>query len=189
MSTVRLTAKILDFSEKPQENAELFLQSFRPPYFDPRGHSLQSETEVFHTPDHEIVEEDIILEDGNVEMQWWDDSITTLVDVTTQLSSADGSTATVLSDLNDFLYVGMDRTFLSVYLDILTFAVASGLLKVEYYDGTATAFVDLPGMVDETKFNGNSLVQPGSIRFPKPDGQQLPQQSTRPTLQQSQETR
>lgn len=61
MSNVTLKAKILDFSGIPEGNAPIIVNSFRPPYFESAGESLQSETKKYFTPPDEIVEEDVAL--------------------------------------------------------------------------------------------------------------------------------
>lgn len=167
MATVKLTARILDFSGNPGANKLLILESFRPPYFNSAGSPLQSETKNLFTPLDVVIEEDVILNGSSTNIQWFDDSAATLFDKTTELSLNDDNTTTVLDDSADFLYIGNKNKFSRAVLRIDTFAVAAGKVTAEYFNGTA--FAALSNVIDETEFDENSLSRDGSIKFDIPD--------------------
>lgn len=167
MPTVKLVARLLDFSSKNKANERILISSFRPPYFTGSEYLLQSETDALFTPkNEEISSEEIILSEGAQNIQIWDNSITTLLDKTSELSLNDDTAITILDEKEDFLYLGEEQKFPRIITDFETFAAGTGNLISQYYNGSA--FVALQNVTDETFFDVDTWVQNGSIKYDVP---------------------
>jgi hypothetical protein len=166
-NTVKLVAKLLDFSNNPKDDERILISSFRPPYFTNLGYSLQSQTETLFTPKNEqISSEGIILSEGNQSIMVWDNSATTLLDKTSELSLNDDTAITILDEKEDFLYLGEEQKFPRIIMDLETFAAGTGNLIAEYYNGSS--FVALSNVTDESFFDVDTWAQNGSIRYDVP---------------------
>ncbi len=103
---------------------------------------------------------------SEIEMQWFDDSGSTLIDRTAQLQHDDGSEPALLGEAVDFLYIGADRAFGKVIVDMASARNGQGALIAEYFDGVG--FTALSGVVDGTESGGDTLAQDGNITFTIP---------------------
>lgn len=166
-NTIKLIARLLDFSNNPKANERILISSFRPPYFTNLGYLLQSETDALFTPqDEQISSEEIILSEDNQSIMVWDNSITTLLDKTSELSLNDDTAITILDEKEDFLYLGEEQEFPRIIMDLETFAAGTGNLIAEYYNGSS--FVALSNVTDESFFDVDTWAQNGSIRYDVP---------------------
>lgn len=104
---------------------------------------------------------------SEIEMQWFDDSTSTLADISAKLQHNDADAQTgLLGEAADFLYIGADRTFGKVIVDMNTARTGQGVIVAEYFDGVG--FTALSGVVDGTESGGDTLAQDGDITFTIP---------------------
>lgn len=110
---------------------------------------------------------DVVPEETDMDIEWFDDSTSTLFDKTTAARLNDASlTGAVMSDSADFLYIGADETFIKILVDLGVLAVGAGALTVEFFNGTA--FAAATGVTDGTASGGNTFAQNGDITFTLP---------------------
>lgn len=104
---------------------------------------------------------------SEIEMQWFDDSASTLNDISVKLQHNDANSQSgLLAEAADILYIGADRTFGKVIVDMETARTGQGVIIAEYFDGVG--FVALSGVTDGTASGGDTLAQDGDITFTIP---------------------
>lgn len=109
------------------------------------------------------------------DIQWFDDSASTLNDITATVGQDDSLVlgARIMDEAADFLYIGAESVFtIALFIFNSVFAAgavatgSNGAIIAEYFNGTS--FVSLSGVSDGTASGGNTFHQDGDITWTLP---------------------
>jgi hypothetical protein len=95
------------------------------------------------------------------------DSGTGYTDNTTEAGTDSGTEFSLMDSINDYLYLGLSTTFSGIKFEFNTRG-SNYTLKVEYYDSTAVAWVELTASSNDLDDNTNSFESDGNIIWSSP---------------------